>query len=239
MSLGLEPDAQHVQDFVVLEREVAERWPREFPNVPLGAVRERLTGTPSNPFLVARYARLHGLSFDDLARQLRLDYLNSAWNRPAIAPNVRQAFRDRIQVEERDPIVLDWGDSAEARPRFEGLETEQAVASKILSAALGSELATSEQLERALRLVEGALGRSSSGDPPSPLAAALAQNFQIEGAPSSANPASDLLRARLWTQNHVGSDRSGRGSRGRRVALAGPRTRPGAIGGGLEAPLSR
>lgn len=203
VSLGLEPDAEHVQNFIELEREVAERWPRDFPNVPLGAVRERLTGTPSNPFLTARYASLHQLTFDELVRQLRLDYLDSAWNRPPVAPRVRQVFRDRIEIEGRDQLELDWGDNLEAKARFEGLQVEQVVASKIAHRELENESASPEQLQRVLELLESALG-GQNGEPARGLAAALAQNFEIRGAEPSAtrtpDTASKLLRARLWTQ---------------------------------------
>ena len=201
VSLGFEPNAEHVEEFVASEREVAVRWPREFPNVPLGAIRERVTGTPSNPFLVARYAQLHGLSFAELAHELRLDYVDWAWHRPSIAPSVRRAFRDRIEVEERDRLELDWGESSDAKARFEALQTEQRVATKILSSVHGSS-ATPEQMAQVLGLVEGALGGSSDA-PLRALTAALARNFEIQGTPSSGDPndaASSLLRARLWTQ---------------------------------------
>ncbi|HYQ40574.1 MAG TPA: hypothetical protein VER11_01355 [Polyangiaceae bacterium] len=201
VSLGLEPDAAHVQEFVALEREVAERWPREFPNVPLGAIRERLTGTPSNPFLVARYARLHGQSFAELTQKLRLDYVDWAWHQPPIAPGVRRAFRDRVEVEDRDRLELDWGESSEAKSRFEALQTEQRVATKILSTVEGSP-ASPEQLAQVLRLLEGAIGGASDA-PLRGLAAALAQNFEIQGSTPSGDAtdgASTLLRARLWTQ---------------------------------------
>jgi len=222
VSLGLEPDARHVADFAALEREMAERWPREFPNVPLGAVRERLTGTPSTPFLAARYAQLHRLSFDDFARQLRLDYLNSAWNRPVIAPHVRQVFRDRVELEEREPLELDWGDNLEAKERFDGLEIEQLVASKLLRTALGAELPSQEQLEYVLRLTDDALS-STHDDAPRGLASALAQTFEIHGVEASgaraADPAAQLLRARLWTQTMAG--RIGRLAARARSALPG------------------
>jgi hypothetical protein len=206
VSLGLEPNAGHVQDFVSLEREVAERWPREFPNVPLGAVRERVTGTTSNPFLVARYAQLHGLGFDDLARSLRLDYVDLAWNKPAVAPGVRQLFRDRIEVEQRDRLELDWGDSIEAAARFEDLQVEQLIGTKILRSALGSELASPVQLEHVLGLVESSLG-SSKGGSPNGLAAGLAQNFEMRSVQpigTRADSGTNQLRARLWTQTMSG-----------------------------------
>ncbi|HYP76086.1 MAG TPA: hypothetical protein VER12_09030 [Polyangiaceae bacterium] len=207
VSLGLEPNATHVQEFVALQQEVAERWPREFPNVPLGAVRERLAGTPSNPFLVARYALLHQLSFDELAQQLRLDYLNRAWQRPPLAPGVWRVFRDRLEVEARDRLELDWGDSNEAKARFEELQTEQFVATKIARMALGSTRPTPEQLEQILRLVEGAIG-GANGDKPRGLAAALARNFEVQGVgirgDSGTDAVSNLLRARLWTQTMSG-----------------------------------
>ncbi|HYQ02452.1 MAG TPA: hypothetical protein VER96_27460 [Polyangiaceae bacterium] len=201
VSLGLEPNAQHVQEFVALEQEVATRWPREFPDVPLGAVRERLTGTPSNPFLVARYARLHGQSFDELARELRLDYLQWAWHEPAIAPSVRRVFRDRIDVEDRDRLELDWGDSKEAEAKFNELQTEQLVATKILGSTPASVPASPELLAKVLRFVDGAISGTSEAHG---LAAALTQNFDIQSTVGLGDQPGDagskLLRARLWTQ---------------------------------------
>lgn len=203
VSLGLEPSAKHVQDFVLLQEKVAMRWPREFPHVPLGAVRERLTGTPSNSFLVARHALLHGQSFDELAHDLRLDYLEWAWHEPAIAPTARRVFRDRSAAEDGDRLELDWGDSNDAKARFEDLQTEQLVATKILRATQESATANPELLAQVLRLVEDGIS-GAGGVPSHGLAAALAQSFDVQGVgpidARSEDATSKLLRARLWTQ---------------------------------------
>lgn len=205
-SLGLEPTAEHVQAFVAREREVAERWPREFPKVPLGALRERVAGTPSGAFQVARHELLYGLSFDDVARRLRLDYVNAAWNRPPIAPQLRRVFGDRIDVEQPDRLELDWDDNEEARLRFRGIQTEQLVASKLFAAALSTKLPSLEELDTALVLVEKALAPANAAKS-SGLPAALSRIFQVEGlAGDSAKPdaSTELLRARLWAQTMSG-----------------------------------
>ncbi|HET9932998.1 MAG TPA: hypothetical protein VFQ35_19985, partial [Polyangiaceae bacterium] len=205
-SLGLEPTAEQVQAFLAAEREVSARWSREFPNVPLGAVRERVAGTPSGAFQVARHELLYGLTFEDVARRLRLDYVNAAWNRAPLAPTLRRVFRDRVEVEQPDRLELDWGENEEARIRFHGLETEQLVASKILAPTLGTKLGSLEELEATLRLVERALDAANGGHTDA-LSAALARTFRIEG-PSDDGANSDsttaLLRARLWAQTMSG-----------------------------------
>ncbi len=206
-SLGLEPNEEHVQRFVAAQLEVGERWSREFPNVPLGPVRESVAGAPSGAFQVARHILLYGLSFDQLARRLRLDYVNAHWNDAPIAPHVREAFRDRLEVEERDRLTLDWGDSEEARSRFEGLETEQFIASKILTVALATNLPSLQQLSDVMRLVDGAFAPLRSRERAG-IGGALAQMFRVEGADpggsDTPDAGSDLLRARLWTQTMSG-----------------------------------
>jgi hypothetical protein len=206
-SLGLEPNQEHVQRFVALELEVGERWSREFPNVPLGPVRESVAGTPSGAFQVARHILLYGLSFDEFAERLRLDYVNAEWNQRPIAPYVREAFRERLEVEDRDRLKLDWGNSEQARSRFQGLETEQFIASKMLSGALKTTLPSPEQLASVMRLVDGAFAPLRSGEQAG-IGGALAQMFRVEGTgagdPSALDPSSDLLRARLWAQTMSG-----------------------------------
>jgi hypothetical protein len=207
VSLGLEPSVEHVRAFVAAEREVSERWRRAFPEVPLGAVRESVAGTPGGAFQVARHALLYGLTFDELARRLRLDYVNEAWNQPPIAPRVRQIFRDRVDVEARDRLELDWGESEEARARFQGLQTEQLVASKALGSALGTTLPSLEQLRSALQLIEGAIAPASTASSGG-LAAALARTFRVEGSGAveagGTDSTAELLRTRLWAQTMSG-----------------------------------
>ncbi|HET9960559.1 MAG TPA: hypothetical protein VFQ61_39080 [Polyangiaceae bacterium] len=230
VSLGLDPSAENVQRFLATESEIAERWPIDYPNVPLTSLPGRATEAVSRVFGFARLALQSELSPRELASRWRLDYVNTHWNTAAIGPTLREVYRKRPTTDPWDNFQLDFGGNDELRARWEGLQTEQVVA----SAALGPSAAQLpvEHLTLAAKLLNAAAAASDSppGDSTTPagsdlVQAALQELAVPEGTDrvrlASGDATASALSARLRTQ--ILSARIGELAK----AVAGGRALPG------------
>jgi hypothetical protein len=211
IALGGSPTAEQVQHFLNEELALIAAWSKRYPGVPLSSLDgEPAAATRGRFFEVTRFLLDRRLPRQALEGLWRLDYVNAFWAIPSATAALHQAFRERVRREPWERLELDWQGNDALRQRWEDLQTEQAVATKIWRAAVpeGRAPSTLELREIVLfleRVLTRVLERSSDSNSPY---ASLAELFRLEGVDARALESGDtvaaLLASRVWTRAMAG-----------------------------------
>jgi hypothetical protein len=209
LALGLNPGPAEVQRFLAEERELIDAWSERHPNLPLSALASG-AATRGRFFELTRFMLEKHMPRAELESRLRLDYANAYWAEAPVAEVLHQVFRDRTRIEPWERLTLDWEGNEGLRRRWEDLQTEQAVASKIWrAAARGDAPASSSELRQIVIFLDRVLGQvlERSNDTSSPYST-FAELFRLEGvdrrALASGDTVAALLASRVWTSAMAG-----------------------------------
>jgi hypothetical protein len=205
-SLGLDPTPQALEHYLETELDLVLAYTRDYPRVPFAATR-------GSSFEVSRFAQITRFVLqahtdaDALARSWRLDYLDAYWQSPSLGDALHQVFRDRARSEDWEKLELDWGGNETLRDRWDDLQTEQAIATRIWREGRAGQDPTPTQLREIAVFLETMLERILASDASGPQAA-LASLFRLEGVDEQALHTGDkvaaLFASRVWTQTMSG-----------------------------------
>jgi hypothetical protein len=208
IAIGRSPTAVEVEKYLEEELALIAQWSRDYPHLPLGALRDGPGTTASRFSQVTRFVLGRRVSRDALARDWRLDYVDTYWNGGPTAEAIHQVFRERPRSLPWETLELDWDGNETLRRRWNDLQTEQALAVKVWRAApSGGSNPTPRQLHDIVLFLEKVLGPMLSGDASGPYGV-FAHLFRLEGVDPEALRTKDTVTAiwasRVWTEAMAG-----------------------------------
>jgi hypothetical protein len=200
--LGRDTTPEALQQYLDTELSLAGDWSRRYPRIPWGSTRG--FGPSAGRFSqIARLISSESTARADLARGWRLDYVDAYWDSPPVGPSLARVFHDRPRQTPAERLELDWEDNDALRSRWDELQTEQSVASRVWRAAAQPCEPTVEELRETAVFLDNVLSNFLRGSSDGPYAL-LGRLFQLEGvAPNrvdSGDAVAALLASRLWTQ---------------------------------------
>ena len=207
IAIGKTPVVSEVEGYLEEQLALIEDWSRKYPHLPLSAMRESPFTTPSRFSQVTRFLRQNKVSRDALARAWRLDYVDAYWDAAPTGQAIHQALQERPRSWAWEKFELDWDGNETLRRRWDDLEVEQALATRMWRAGPGHAEPTVQQLRQIIEFLERVLDRMLSGDARGPYSE-LARLFRLEGVDPQAlqgkDPVAVLWASRSWTEAMAG-----------------------------------
>jgi hypothetical protein len=208
VAIGHDPTSSEVARYLSEELALVEQWSHDYPHLPFGALRESPLPAPSRFSQVTGLVLAQGLTRDELATAWRLDYVDAYWNASDNGDSIQQVFRDRPRTRPCERFELDWEGNTALGKRWDELQTEQSLATRIWqAAATGSDRPTPQQLRVIVQFLARVLGALLSGSRVGPYAG-LAHLFALDGvdpvALAARDPVASLWAARVWTEAMTG-----------------------------------